>query len=55
MSGSTDLNLLHYIVAHMSAVLPGVLALDGEREAFRAACRRGTFDAGEHTAALGAM
>ncbi|WIA08831.1 hypothetical protein OEZ85_008252 [Tetradesmus obliquus] len=45
MSGSTDLNLLHYIVAHMSAVLPGVLALDGEREAFRAACRRGTFDA----------
>jgi hypothetical protein len=47
MSGSTDLNLLHYIVAHVSAVLPGALAVDGERQAFRAACRRGTFDAGE--------
>lgn len=47
MAGATDLNLLHYIVAHLSAVLPGVLVLDAEREAFRAACKRGTFDAGD--------
>ncbi|KAF6259271.1 hypothetical protein COO60DRAFT_1022990 [Scenedesmus sp. NREL 46B-D3] len=45
MSGSTDLNLLHYIVAHISEVLPRMLALDGERDALRAACRRGSFDA----------
>eukprot|EP00775_Hariotina_reticulata_P009230 gene9230-9395_t len=44
MAGATDLNLLHYIVAHLSAVLPGVLVLDAEREAFKSACRRGTFD-----------
>lgn len=47
MAGATDLNLLHYIVAHLSAVLPGVLVLEAERDAFRAACRRGTFDTGE--------
>jgi hypothetical protein len=46
MAGATDLNLLHYIVAHLSAVLPGVLVLDVERDAFKSACRRGTFDSG---------
>jgi hypothetical protein len=46
MAGATDLNLLHYIVAHLGAVFPGVLQLDAEREAFRTACKRGTFDAG---------
>eukprot|EP00879_Flechtneria_rotunda_P014448 GHRR01015097.1.p1 GENE.GHRR01015097.1~~GHRR01015097.1.p1 ORF type:complete len:761 (+),score=378.38 GHRR01015097.1:1030-3312(+) len=45
MHGATDLNLLHYIVAHLAAVLPSVLDTDAEREVFRVACRRGTFDA----------
>jgi len=47
MAGATDLNLLHYIVAHLTNLMPGVLELDAEREAFKAVTKRGTFDVGE--------
>lgn len=52
MAGATDLNLLHYIVAHLSAVLPGVLVLDADRDVFRVACKRGTFDAGNDVSSI---
>lgn len=47
MVGATDLNLLHYIVAHLTKAMPWVLeGLDAEREAFKAVTKRGTFDTG---------
>jgi hypothetical protein len=47
MTGQPSLNMLHFIVAHLSALLPEALETDVERKAFKTACREGAFDTGE--------
>lgn len=41
------MSVLHYLVAHMEANLPGALELEAEEAALKDAAKRGSLDASE--------
>ena len=53
MFDATHVSVLHYLVAHMEANLPGALELEAEEAALREAAKKGSLDAsgcrGKHT------
>lgn len=47
MFDATHISVMHYLVAHMEANLPGALDLEEEEAGLKEAVKRGSIDASE--------